>query len=56
MDSIQSPCTKVCKLDQQGDCLGCGRTLEEIGAWRLATDAEKHSILKAAATRKSQTG
>ena len=30
---IASPCTKVCTIDpRSGLCLGCGRTLDEIGA------------------------
>jgi len=31
---IESPCIRVCTLDKSGElCLGCFRTLEEIGAW-----------------------
>jgi predicted Fe-S protein YdhL (DUF1289 family) len=31
---IKSPCIKVCAVDgQTGYCLGCGRTLTEIGRW-----------------------
>lgn len=31
---IKSPCIKVCAVDgQTGYCLGCGRTLPEIGRW-----------------------
>lgn len=31
---ITSPCIKVCAVDgQTGLCLGCGRTLAEIGGW-----------------------
>jgi predicted Fe-S protein YdhL (DUF1289 family) len=33
-EPIKSPCIKVCAVDgQTGFCLGCGRTLPEIGAW-----------------------
>lgn len=32
--AIESPCIKVCAVDgQTGLCLGCGRTLGEIGGW-----------------------
>lgn len=32
--SIPSPCIKVCAVDgETGWCLGCGRTLSEIGGW-----------------------
>ncbi|MCF8478436.1 MAG: DUF1289 domain-containing protein, partial [Pseudolabrys sp.] len=36
MDSptIESPCVKTCTLDAgTGLCLGCGRTIDEIGGW-----------------------
>jgi predicted Fe-S protein YdhL (DUF1289 family) len=33
-EPIKTPCIKVCAVDgQTGYCLGCGRTLPEIGAW-----------------------
>jgi uncharacterized protein len=33
-EPIKSPCIKVCAVDgQTGYCLGCGRTLPEIGRW-----------------------
>lgn len=32
--AIKSPCIKVCAVDgETGQCLGCGRTLSEIGGW-----------------------
>jgi predicted Fe-S protein YdhL (DUF1289 family) len=38
-----SPCTGICTIAPlAGHCIGCGRTLEEIGNWReLDTDARK---------------
>ena len=34
IEPIKSPCIKVCAVDgQTGLCLGCGRTLPEIGRW-----------------------
>lgn len=31
---ITSPCIKVCAVDgRTGYCLGCGRTMPEIGGW-----------------------
>jgi predicted Fe-S protein YdhL (DUF1289 family) len=40
MSGIESPCNKVCTLDPiSALCIGCGRTLAEIGAWsRLSSD------------------
>ena len=46
-----SPCIKVCKLDELGNCLGCGRSAREIKLWPWATPEEKAQILEAAAER-----
>lgn len=32
--AIKSPCIQVCAIDgETKQCLGCGRTLPEIGGW-----------------------
>lgn len=43
MAEIESPCNKVCVVDTaSGLCVGCGRTLAEIGDWiRLASDQRR---------------
>ena len=44
---IASPCIRVCTLDARGElCLGCFRTLEEIGAWASLTDAQRTEVLE----------
>jgi predicted Fe-S protein YdhL (DUF1289 family) len=43
---IASPCTKVCVMDAAGRyCLGCWRTLAEIGTWSAMTDAEQRAVV-----------
>jgi predicted Fe-S protein YdhL (DUF1289 family) len=43
---IESPCIRVCTLDATGElCLGCFRTLREIGAWTSLSDAERFNVL-----------
>lgn len=33
-DAIATPCIKVCAIEPlSGLCMGCGRTLREIGGW-----------------------
>ncbi len=49
--TVSSPCVKVCQLNERDVCLGCGRTLEEIGAWSRVDNIEKQSILERAAAR-----
>lgn len=52
MKAIASPCKKVCAVDgQTGLCLGCGRTLREIGAWTSFTDRERETIMADLDTR-----
>jgi len=47
MDDLRSPCINICRIQPDtGWCEGCKRTVEEIMAWPVASDAEKRSILK----------
>jgi predicted Fe-S protein YdhL (DUF1289 family) len=44
--SIATPCVKVCIVDgASGLCLGCWRTLSEIGGWSGLSDAERERIM-----------
>jgi len=41
-----SPCVKLCAIDPgSGLCIGCGRTLAEIGNWTRYSDGERHAIM-----------
>jgi len=43
---MQTPCIHVCAIDPAtGFCTGCGRTIEEIGAWMRYSDAERASLM-----------
>ena len=43
---IATPCVQVCVVDgQSGLCLGCYRTLREIGGWSRLTDAQRAAIM-----------
>jgi len=54
---IESPCNDVCTLDEQtGWCLGCYRTLAEIGAWSSLAEADKRSVIERAAERREAAG
>lgn len=39
-----SPCIKVCQIDLQQRCYGCGRTLAEIAAWSGMSLDERRAI------------
>ena len=44
--AIATPCVKVCIVDgASGLCLGCWRTLPEIGGWSGFSDAERARIM-----------
>jgi uncharacterized protein len=47
-----SPCTKVCALDEQGLCIGCLRSGEEIGRWPSMSAAEQWRLLAELAERR----
>jgi hypothetical protein len=47
MVDATSPCIRLCLLDERtGFCLGCGRTVEEIGGW-ITMPVEARIALKA---------
>ncbi|MGF6175544.1 DUF1289 domain-containing protein [Ensifer sp. 4252] len=49
---MESPCILVCSIDDNtGYCFGCGRTRDEIGAWTLYTDDDRHAIMLALPAR-----
>lgn len=51
-DAPASPCVRQCCLDDADECLGCGRTLEEIKGWHTADAAQRAAILRAAEARR----
>lgn len=46
MKNITSPCIHVCKLMEDGLCIGCFRTREEIGHWSSYSDEERTEIME----------
>jgi len=44
---VASPCIAVCVLDPGGTgvCVGCGRTLDEIGDWADMTNAARRAVI-----------
>ena len=43
-DLLPSPCSSVCRIDEQGFCEGCLRNLDEIRAWSVNSDEDKRLI------------
>ncbi|SEO34592.1 hypothetical protein SAMN04487843_10174 [Methylobacterium sp. ap11] len=51
------PCTGVCAWDgRTGWCLGCGRTVPEIKAWRKLTPYRRTALLRELPRRMQQLG
>jgi predicted Fe-S protein YdhL (DUF1289 family) len=46
MAAIETPCEKICILDQpSGLCRGCGRSLAEIERWTAYSNDERARIM-----------
>lgn len=50
---VDSPCVKICELDKDDVCVGCGRTRAEIAGWMSMSDAQKAKVSALAEKRKS---
>ena len=42
---IKSPCVRICKLNQDGACEGCGMTVRDLRAWRGTDDQTRKKIV-----------
>ncbi|HZV85110.1 MAG TPA: DUF1289 domain-containing protein [Brevundimonas sp.] len=55
--AIATPCVKVCVVDGASSlCLGCWRTLSEIGGWSGFTDEERARIMAQLGSRQEAAG
>ena len=53
--SIATPCIKVCIVDGASSlCLGCFRTLSEIGGWSALSDAERDAVMAELPSRRGR--
>ncbi|MGB9429825.1 MAG: DUF1289 domain-containing protein [Gammaproteobacteria bacterium] len=52
-DPVVSPCVRVCCLDDDNVCIGCGRTLDEIRRWSDMPERDKHETVRQAAERRA---
>ena len=48
-----SPCIKVCQMDPvRGVCIGCCRTLDEIGRWSGMNEQEQTAVMRELSSRR----
>ena len=53
--SIATPCVQACIVDgPTGLCLGCYRSLAEIGGWSQLTDDQRAEIMAELPTREAR--
>jgi len=53
--AVATPCVKVCIVDgPTGLCLGCYRTLQEIGGWSALTDDRRAGIMAELTSRRAR--
>ncbi|MBG0509084.1 DUF1289 domain-containing protein [Agrobacterium sp. MOPV5] len=44
---METPCIHICRLDATSSlCIGCGRTLDEIGGWAGYSDEKRREIMR----------
>lgn len=51
-----SPCVRLCTLNAQDVCVGCGRTLADITGWTKMSDADKLACVEQARAALQQMG
>ena len=55
--SQETPCIAVCIIDPKTKlCLGCGRTLPEIGSWFKMPGAERQAVMAQLDSRMAEAG
>lgn len=48
---VESPCVGICAVKNRF-CIGCFRTIKEIGAWSTLSPSEKQDVLDAIQMRR----
>jgi predicted Fe-S protein YdhL (DUF1289 family) len=52
---VETPCISVCQLDPAlRQCVGCGRTIDEIGRWSRMTPVERRAVMAQLPVRLAQ--
>ncbi|MEM1431047.1 MAG: DUF1289 domain-containing protein [Pseudomonadota bacterium] len=54
-DELESPCIKVCQIHPtERICVGCFRSIQEIGMWSVMSPEERREVLDELPTRASR--
>jgi predicted Fe-S protein YdhL (DUF1289 family) len=53
---VKSPCISVCALDDDGICIGCWRTDDEIASWIDLDNDRRREVVRLAQQRAREAG
>ena len=56
INEVKSPCISVCALNDDGVCIGCWRSVDEIAAWSSLDNEKKREVVKLAQQRARDSG
>ncbi len=45
-ENVASPCVGICALNDEDECVACGRHCLEIGDWGVMDNQQKLAVLK----------
>ena len=49
---METPCINICTVEPKSrQCVGCGRTIDEIARWASMTNTERRRIMTELTTR-----
>jgi predicted Fe-S protein YdhL (DUF1289 family) len=51
--AVLSPCIGICSLDDDGLCLGCRRSADEIAAWSRMNDDQRLQLMERLPSREA---
>jgi len=54
-DKAKNPCVSICKL-KDDICIGCGRSRDEMKAWKRMKNKERKAVNEVATERLKQLG
>lgn len=52
-DAVETPCVKICVIDEDGLCVGCARTLDEIATWGSLSAQSRADVMTALPARRA---
>ena len=48
---MKSPCVRICALNEEHWCVGCGMTVRDLRIWRSADEEEQKRIVAESSER-----